>query len=206
MARLICRACREAVVPGDLICEHCRANLTAADAVVDELAVDPTRLVAPDDTTEAGDDEPATDDPDGNGPGGAGADDGGAACPHCGAGLSRADTVVCEVCLTSLGGALVLRLGGDSGWRHEVLPGGSLLLGRDPTSPAAAVLARHDTVSRRHARVSVDHSHRASVTDLDSTNGTFVDDVPVRLGTPVELRPGARLRLGSSVSITVETT
>jgi pSer/pThr/pTyr-binding forkhead associated (FHA) protein len=35
---------------------------------------------------------------------------------------------------------------------------------------------------------------RALLEDLDSKNGTFVDDQPVE--DPVELRPGARIQVG----------
>jgi len=42
------------------------------------------------------------------------------------------------------------------------------------------------------------------VADLNSTNGTFVDGVRVDAGATSELRPGSRLRLGSTVAFVVE--
>jgi pSer/pThr/pTyr-binding forkhead associated (FHA) protein len=90
-------------------------------------------------------------------------------------------------------------------WRYVIAPGASLVLGRDPRqSPAAAVLGPYETVSRRHAEVAVDVGRRVTVTDAGSTNGTFVDDAPVAEGARVELRAGARLRLGRSVLLLVE--
>lgn len=185
---LICRSCRQEVIPGDIICPTCRANLTGGDAVVDSAEV---RAEVPTEASaEASAEEPAA-----------------RPCPHCGHELPDGEEHLCPACLQPLGRALVVQLETSSGgrWRHVVLPGGSLLLGRDPRqSPAAAVLATFDVVSRRHAQVCMDSGGQATVADLGSTNGTFVDDEPVRDGVAAPLRPGSRLRLGSSVSLTVE--
>ncbi|WBB80614.1 FHA domain-containing protein [Micromonospora sp. WMMD882] len=218
MGDLICRACHRPVVPGGLICPGCRANLTAPDAVVDAAAPDPTALLAPDHGDgrvghgRVGHDSGAADHNGGwvGHDGGPADHDGGRSadptCPRCDADLPTADIPVCPACLSPLAGGLVLRLDGgvDVRWRQVVLPGTELVLGRDPReSPAAQVLARYDTVSRRHARVTVDRRRHATVTDLGSTNGTFVDDTAVPPGTTVDLPAGARLRLGRSVSLVV---
>jgi hypothetical protein len=208
VASLACRSCRESVSPGDLICANCRANLTGPDAVIDTAQLpaapagaEPRQPEEPEEPEEPGQpgqpEEP--DAPDSRAT---------ASCPYCDAELPTANEPICPMCMRPLGGGVVLRLepghGGGS-WQHLIVPGASLVLGRDPRqSPAAAVLGPYDTVSRRHARVSIDVARRATVADLGSTNGTFVDDVQVPAGTDADLRPGCRLRLGSSVSLLVE--
>ena len=67
------------------------------------------------------------------------------------------------------------------------------VIGRDPT---ATVHLTDEEVSRRHALMSIGEG-QASVEDLGSSNGTFVDDVQVAGVAP--LQPGAKLRLGSTV-------
>ena len=75
--------------------------------------------------------------------------------------------------------------------RHEfVLASGENLLGRDP---AARVYVDHTSVSRRHARISIG-SERATLEDLKSRNGTFVDGR--RIDTPTEIHHGAIIGLG----------
>jgi RNA polymerase subunit RPABC4/transcription elongation factor Spt4 len=173
VAELICRSCREPVLPGDPICPGCRANLTADDAVIDSTA--PVVVVV-------------------DGP----------ACPNCGHALPDDTGPVCPGCLTPLTGALVVRLVNPAGsWQHRILPGAALVLGRDPdSSPAAGALAASDAVSRRHAEIKVGPGAEATITDLDSTNGTFVDEV--RVCGSAEIRAGTRIRLGSAVSFLVE--
>src|SRR5208337_2808129 len=57
----------------------------------------------------------------------------------------------------------------------------------------------HDaTVSRRHAVISIDTAGKAWIMDLGSTNGTFVDGERVPLQTPVRIKDGSRIQLGSS--------
>ncbi|UYN97119.1 MAG: TIR domain-containing protein [Enhydrobacter sp.] len=75
-----------------------------------------------------------------------------------------------------------------------------LVIGRK-AGQADLVLA-HESVSRRHAVV-VSSDGRLTVSDLGSTNGTFVDDKPALRERPAELVRGAVLRLGE-VELTVE--
>jgi pSer/pThr/pTyr-binding forkhead associated (FHA) protein len=87
--------------------------------------------------------------------------------------------------------------------RRIALPDdGELVLGRfDPSIGLSAdVDLRHDdkgkmTVSRRHARVSSFRGSHA-IEDLGSTNGTRVNDHPLKLGEIAYLRPGDRIALG----------
>jgi DNA-binding winged helix-turn-helix (wHTH) protein len=76
------------------------------------------------------------------------------------------------------------------GRRQFVLDRGQNLLGRDPD---ATVYIDHPSVSRRHARVSID-SARAVVEDLKSRNGTFLDGRKIE--APTEIHDGAIIGLG----------
>ena len=78
---------------------------------------------------------------------------------------------------------------------------GDNVLGRDPQAtirigldPAADLHIDASGISRRHALVVVTDA-AATLHDLSSKNGTFADDV--RVTTPVQLRDGADIRLGS---------
>ena len=58
----------------------------------------------------------------------------------------------------------------------------------------------HDpTVSRRHAVITHDGDGLAWLTDVGSSNGTFVDGKRIPPLTPVRIRDGARVQLGGSV-------
>ena len=81
------------------------------------------------------------------------------------------------------------------------LMAGDNVLGRDPQAtirigldPAADLHVDASGISRRHALVVVTDA-AATLHDLSSKNGTFADDV--RVTTPVLLRDGADIRLGS---------
>jgi two-component system response regulator HydG len=69
---------------------------------------------------------------------------------------------------------------------------GKILLG---TSPTVDLRLTDPTVSRRHASVEITPLG-ALLTDLDSTNGTFVGDARV---VAAYVGPGARVRVGSTV-------
>jgi hypothetical protein len=62
-------------------------------------------------------------------------------------------------------------------------------------APSEVVLARSD-VSRMHCRIDVE-SDRLIVADLNSTNGTFVNDQ--RIAAPTRLNAGDRLKVGSFI-------
>ena len=53
-------------------------------------------------------------------------------------------------------------------------------------------------VSRRHARISV-NGDSAFVEDLESANGTFINDQRLSPRTPQRIRPADMLRLGSLI-------
>lgn len=77
---------------------------------------------------------------------------------------------------------------------HRYLLGSELtLIGRDD---ACSIHSHDRSVSRAHARLDLQSDGRHKVIDLDSTNGTYVNDARVRA---VLLRDGDYLRLGSSI-------
>jgi hypothetical protein len=81
----------------------------------------------------------------------------------------------------------------ESAVRRVALPAGALTIGRAP--PSALLLEGAD-VSRTHCRIDVDGDD-VSVTDLNSTNGTFVNNK--RLAETAMLPHGALLRIGAYI-------
>lgn len=55
------------------------------------------------------------------------------------------------------------------------------------------------TVSRRHAQFSVDINGHVGLTDLDSSNGTFLNGQRLSPQSPVWVRNGDRVRIGASI-------
>jgi two-component system, cell cycle response regulator len=78
------------------------------------------------------------------------------------------------------------------GSRFRLVPGGRLVIGRDPDADIA--VPEILSISRRHAQIS--YSGRAvKLRDLGSTNGTFLNGQPVR--EPVALESGDRFQVAS---------
>ena len=90
--------------------------------------------------------------------------------------------------------ALVVVEGPDAGARHPLPDREPQLIGRS----TEAIPLRDDSVSRRHAELTPDEG-RWWVRDLESTNGTFINDVPVLDRTA--LAPGDRIRCGDTVLV-----
>ena len=80
-------------------------------------------------------------------------------------------------------------------WMKQSLPltDGEHVAGRDAE---CSLVIDGTTVSRRHARVTVAHG-AATIEDLDSTNGTFVNGA--RISAPTRLAAGDEFALGSEV-------
>lgn len=76
------------------------------------------------------------------------------------------------------------------GKREFVLERGENLLGRDPE---ARVYVDHPSVSRRHARISID-STSVVLEDLRSRNGTFLDGR--KIDVPTQIQHGSMIGLG----------
>jgi len=99
---------------------------------------------------------------------------------------------------TRLGTLTILR-GSATGAVHR-LDGRSIVIGRE--SPANIRIDDRG-VSRRHARI----CHEADgyfIEDLGSTNGTFVNDVPVQSSDSVRLNDGDRVLLGEETVLNFE--
>jgi DNA-binding winged helix-turn-helix (wHTH) protein len=82
-----------------------------------------------------------------------------------------------------------------AGSRRIVLADGENLIGRDATSTVHLAAAG---ISRRHARVSVTGTH-AVIEDLESKNGTLVNDTPAT--KPLVLQDGDRIQVGPIVVV-----
>jgi DNA-binding winged helix-turn-helix (wHTH) protein len=80
-------------------------------------------------------------------------------------------------------------------WMKQSLPltDGEHIAGRDAE---CSLVVDGTTVSRRHARITVARA-AATIEDLDSTNGTYVNGA--RISAPTPLAPGDRFALGSEV-------
>ena len=77
--------------------------------------------------------------------------------------------------------------------KNEKLMSAGLLLGRDES--ASDIVIASELVSRRHARVSVSDGD-LWVADLNSTNGTFLNNSSLPSGEEARLGNGAKLTLG----------
>lgn len=86
---------------------------------------------------------------------------------------------------------LVQIYGGDLGRKYE-LTDELISIGRDPSN---AVIIDTDSVSRRHAQIET-HGAEKVVTDLESTNGTYLND---KLVERAELRTGDLLKIGDTI-------
>ena len=91
-----------------------------------------------------------------------------------------------------VGPACLVEVYGDNIGRRVELESRSQVLGRVPEND---IVVAHPSVSRQHARVDYGPNGYV-VTDLGSTNGTFVDDNPVR---EVPLYHGCFLKVGTAV-------
>ena len=88
---------------------------------------------------------------------------------------------------------LILEIVEGSSTGRQIAVSGPVELGRDPQLDAALA---DDQVSRRHARV-MPSPGGVVIEDLDSLNGTYVNDQVVE--APQRLGPGDRVRVGLTV-------
>jgi hypothetical protein len=84
------------------------------------------------------------------------------------------------------------RLLAPTGAQIELVPGRTYVLGRGRDCD---IVLGDLLSSRHHARISVGEA--VAITDLESRNGTFVDDARIEAETP--LPHGSRIRVGASV-------
>ncbi len=76
--------------------------------------------------------------------------------------------------------------------RKYLLTGRFITLGRDPSSD---IMVGSDSVSRRHARLSSERGRRL-ITDLQSTNGSYVNDQPI---ISEVLSNGDQVKIGDTI-------
>lgn len=94
---------------------------------------------------------------------------------------------------------LSLRSGPMAGRVFDFAPGSRVVIGRD-ASRASLPLSRYSNVSGVHCCIEVGNGC-LRVTDLNSTNGTFVNGVRLQPNQPAMLRTGDMLKLASDVCI-----
>ena len=129
-----------------------------------------------------------------------------ARCPDCGA-PNRPGTVICEICATRLAAGSPAEAGTSAAglewpWGHARLLD-YLAIGLDPSfSQLAAKLAAFPNVSRRHAEIRR-RGVGFVVRDLNSTNGTFLDNQAVPPQQDVDLHDGATLRFARHLTASV---
>ncbi len=87
---------------------------------------------------------------------------------------------------------------GKSAGTSFVLEPGEIIIGRDE---GAGIRLKDSGVSRNHARLVFSEDGRLLVCDLESTNGTFVNDVRVQLSA---MQSGWRLRIGPDAELRFE--
>jgi hypothetical protein len=87
------------------------------------------------------------------------------------------------------------------GWL-PVEPGNPLQVGRGGANPVPGFEA-HQNLSRLHARIERTEGG-LSVTDLQSTNGTFLNGRRLTPGVPTEARPGDLLRFAATLEAIVD--
>ncbi len=70
----------------------------------------------------------------------------------------------------------------------------SVLVGRDASQ--CDIVLSNTSVSRRHARLSVDENNTLQIEDVGSTNGTSINGTPIAPWLSCPLIPGATVKLG----------
>lgn len=131
-------------------------------------------------------------------------------CGSCGQQI-YADATECDFCEASQSGRSTAGGTAASSAAVLVLPTGRripvgaepLLLGRAEEWALAPDLATYSGVSRRHAMI-VRSGDRLLLSDLGSTNGTYVNDERVDGQLPRTVRAGDRIRLGRHCPLSVE--
>jgi pSer/pThr/pTyr-binding forkhead associated (FHA) protein len=88
--------------------------------------------------------------------------------------------------------------GNASGFAFDVSD--RLVIGRSSEGPGR--LAEDPELSRHHAEVTRDATGNYTITDLSSSNGTFVNGV--RLEAPMRLSPGDSIEVGSTTLVVRE--
>jgi diguanylate cyclase (GGDEF)-like protein len=91
--------------------------------------------------------------------------------------------------------SLVIILGKPLG-KQFALGLDNMVIGRQPECD---ICIADDSISRAHAEISKDHNKECSVTDLDSTNGTYLNDKRIKPKERVTLKDGDLLKVGNVI-------
>lgn len=83
----------------------------------------------------------------------------------------------------------------DSYGQHWVLHEGENLVGRAETSVKCDVPVAHGTTSTRHASIGCQNG-QMTLSDMKSTNGTYVNGRRIEPNTPTPLNDGDKVRFG----------
>ncbi|NBO39217.1 FHA domain-containing protein [bacterium] len=97
-----------------------------------------------------------------------------------------------ELCLNDVHLKLTLE-SKDGRVVNHLVPVNEIILGRSGTVP---LLAEDEEASRKHARVFVDSRACIQIEDLNSANGSFVNEE--RIVAPRRVKPGDMIRLGKT--------
>ncbi len=89
---------------------------------------------------------------------------------------------------------LVLESGPHTGETRDISEG-TITFGRGPQSPWC--FANDPTVSTSHLELS-NLGGKVTIRDLGSSDGTFINEVPVQSNLKFEIRPGDKIRIGQS--------
>lgn len=90
----------------------------------------------------------------------------------------------------------LVEMSGPSRGASHLLQPGSVLVGREPDND---VVLDDPALSRHHCKLVVDAEGRATVMDMHSTNGTYVNGGQIRPDQTVEVEPGALIEIGNQV-------
>jgi len=136
-------------------------------------------------------------------------------CPSCGYKNDEKE-ILCKECLTDLTGVEVVYDQGDEAEEKTIIATDYLTLIGDGFSivvkngdvigrqaAGAEFLKNFKTVSRRHARFSKEGG-KWYVEDLNSTNGTYVNNKPIPPNQKVEIKEGDVISLSSQVALRVK--
>ena len=86
-------------------------------------------------------------------------------------------------------------LAGSDAGRVFTLESGTMVVGR---STPSVIHIEHESISRQHCEITVSAVNRVLIRDLNSTNGTRINDKDIGSQT-IELRGGERIRLSKHV-------
>jgi len=127
-------------------------------------------------------------------------------CPACNT-KNNVDEMICKTCLTSLGDVEEIDCSKtDKNYMSLIYENTKIMIndgdivGRE--AKGSDILNNFPTVSRRHAKFEK-KGGKWFVIDLETTNGTYVDDVMIEHNKRIEIKNGTRIGLSKRISFEV---